>query len=91
MSDSKVVRNFLRCLPKRFQPKVTFIDKSKKNIDTLKLDELVGNLQNYEADHHKRKKSKGFALNIKIVTIEVDTDYVKRYKKHLLKKIFVSD
>ena len=39
----KVVRKILRSLPERFQAKVTALEKSK-NVDELKLEELVENL-----------------------------------------------
>ena len=45
--DSKVVRKVLRSLPERFRPKVTAIEENK-NIDSLRVDELVGSIQTYE-------------------------------------------
>ena len=45
--DSKVVRKILRSLPERFRPKVTAIEESK-NIDSMRVDELVGSIQTYE-------------------------------------------
>ena len=47
ISKSKVVRKILRYLPKRFRAKVTTIEESK-NVDSLKIDELVGSLQTFE-------------------------------------------
>ena len=44
MPESKVIRKILRSLPEKFQAKVTAIEESK-NVDELKLEELVGNLQ----------------------------------------------
>lgn len=41
---SKVVHKVLRSLPKRFRPKVTIIEESK-DLDSIKLDKLVGSLQ----------------------------------------------
>lgn len=64
MFDSKVMRKILRSLSEKFQPKFTATEESK-NIDTLKLDELIGNLQTYDANHYKKKKSKSLALNTK--------------------------
>ncbi|XP_022897819.1 uncharacterized protein LOC111411529 [Olea europaea var. sylvestris] len=45
--ESKTVRKVLRSLPKRFRPKVTAIEESK-DLDTVKIEELVGSLQTYE-------------------------------------------
>ena len=39
--EAKVVGNFLRSLPKRFQSKVTAIEEAQ-DVDSLKLDKLVG-------------------------------------------------
>ena len=44
--DSKVVRKILRSLLERFRPKVTAIEESK-NIDSIRVDELVGSIQTY--------------------------------------------
>ena len=43
----KVIKNVLRPLPKRFHAKITAIEESK-DIDSIPLIELVGNLQTYE-------------------------------------------
>ena len=45
--DSKVVRKILRSLLERFRAKVTVIEESK-DIDSMRLDELVGSSQTYE-------------------------------------------
>ena len=45
--EPKVVRNVLRSLPERFHTKITAIEESK-DIDSISLTELVGNLQTYE-------------------------------------------
>ena len=45
--DSKVVRKILRSLSARFRPKVTAI-KESKDIDSMRVDELVGSIQTYE-------------------------------------------
>ena len=44
---SKVVRKILRSLSKRFRPKITAIEESK-DIDSMRVDELVGYIQTYE-------------------------------------------
>ena len=63
----KVVRNVLRSLPERFHAKITFIEESK-DIDSIHLMELVGNLQTYELGLTrigKGSKSKSMALKAK--------------------------
>ena len=45
--ESKVVRKVLRSPPERFHAKITAI-KESKDIDSIPLIELVGNLQTYE-------------------------------------------
>ena len=55
--------NLLRSLPDRFQPKVTAIEEAQ-DADNLKLDQLVGNFQTYEAHRNFKKKQKDIAFNI---------------------------
>ena len=45
--DSKVVRKILRSLPESFRAKVTAIEESK-DLDKIKVQELIGSLQTYE-------------------------------------------
>ena len=45
--NSKVVRKILRSLLKRFRPIIIAI-KDRKNIDSMRVDELVGSIQTYE-------------------------------------------
>ncbi|GKE00260.1 zf-CCHC domain-containing protein, partial [Tanacetum coccineum] len=53
------VRKFLKALPTKWRPKVTTIEKSK-DLSTLPLDELIGNLKVYEVVLEKDSKiSKG--------------------------------
>ncbi|RVW80483.1 hypothetical protein CK203_052873 [Vitis vinifera] len=47
ISNSKVVRKILKYLPERFRAKVTTIEEYK-DVDSLKIDELVGSLQTFE-------------------------------------------
>jgi len=63
MTDEKLVRKILRSLPKRFAMKVTAIEEAR-DINNLKLDELIGSLQTFEMgfDDNSEKKSKGIAL-----------------------------
>lgn len=51
MTHSKVIHTILRLLSKRSQPNIATIEESK-NIDELKLDEMVGNFQTYKTNHH---------------------------------------
>ncbi|RVW18798.1 hypothetical protein CK203_098351 [Vitis vinifera] len=55
--NSKVVRKILRSLLERFRAKVTAIEESK-DVDFLKVDELVGSLQTFEMPLGSPRKSK---------------------------------
>ena len=61
MEDSKIVRKILRSLPKSFCAKVTAI-KESKDLDDIKVQELIGSLQTYELSLPTQRKSKSFAL-----------------------------
>ena len=61
MEDSKVVRKILRSLPESFRDKVTAIEESK-DLDEIKVQELVGSLQTYELSLLTQRKSKSLAL-----------------------------
>ena len=56
ISDSKVVRKILRSLPERFRPKVIVIES--KDINSMRVDELVGSIQTYEKILHNSQKPK---------------------------------
>jgi hypothetical protein len=45
--DVKHIQKVLRSLPERFRIKVTTIEESK-DLDSMKIEELVGSLQSYE-------------------------------------------
>jgi RNA-binding protein YhbY len=45
--DAKLIKKILRSLPERFRIKVTTIEESK-DLDSMKIEELVGSLQSYE-------------------------------------------
>ena len=65
--EPNVVRKVLRSLPERFHAKITIIEESK-DIDKIRLTELVGNLQTYELGLTrigKSSKSKSIALKAK--------------------------
>ena len=59
--DSKVVRKILQLLPKSFRAKVTVIEESK-DLDEIKVQELVGSLQTYELSLPTQRKSKSLVL-----------------------------
>ena len=59
--DSKVVRKILRSLPESFRAKVTATEESK-DLDEIKVQELVGSLQTYELSLPTQRKSKSLTL-----------------------------
>ena len=67
--DSKVVRKILRSLREGFQAKVTII-KESKDLDKIKIQELIGSLQTYELRLPSHKSSKSLAL--KTITERMD-------------------
>ena len=61
MEDSKIVRKILLSLPECFRAKVTAIEESK-DLDEIKVQELIGLLQTYELSLPSQRKSKSLAL-----------------------------
>jgi hypothetical protein len=61
ISDVKLIRKILRSLPERFRIKVTTIEESK-DLEEMKIEELVGSLQTYELSLPPVKKLKTIAL-----------------------------
>jgi len=61
VSDVKLIRKILRSLPERFRIKVTTIEESK-DLESMKIEELVGSLQTYEYSLAPVKKAKTIAL-----------------------------
>ena len=61
IEDAKVVRKILRSLPKSFRAKVIAIEESK-DLDEIKIQELIGSLQTYELRLPPHKSSKSLAL-----------------------------
>jgi hypothetical protein len=61
ISDVKLIRKILRSLPKRFRIKVTTIEESK-DLEEMKIEELVGSLQTYELSLPPVKMLKTIAL-----------------------------
>ncbi|GJY55941.1 hypothetical protein Tco_0455056 [Tanacetum coccineum] len=77
-SSRNHVRKFLRALPTKWRPKVTTIEESK-DLSTLHLDELIGNLKVYkvvlekdsEISKGKKEKYKSLALKArKVLSVE---------------------
>jgi len=63
ISEEKLVIKILRYLPKRFDVKVTAIEEVH-DISSMKVDELIGSLQNFElvVDNRTKKKGKSIAF-----------------------------
>jgi len=77
VSDVKLIRKILRSLLERFRIKVTTIEESK-DLEEMKIEELVGSLQTYELSLPLVKKVKTIALKASKkkarVTYEEDSD-----------------
>jgi arsenate reductase-like glutaredoxin family protein len=77
VSDVKLIRKILKSLPERFKIKVTTIEESK-DLDEMKIEELVGSLQTYEHSLPPVKKAKAIALETSTkkarVSSEEDSD-----------------
>jgi hypothetical protein len=61
VSDVKLIRKILRSLPKHFRIKVTTIEESK-DLEEMKIEELVGSLQTYDLYLPPVKKVKTITL-----------------------------
>ena len=87
--EPKVVRKVLRSLPERFHVKITVIEESK-DIDSIPLTELVGNLQTYELGLTrigKGSKSKSMALKAKSnETDEFSNDKDSKIKSYITRQ-----
>ena len=93
--ESKVVRKVLRSLLERFHAKITVIEESR-DIDSIPLTELVGNLQTYELGLTrigKGSKSKSMILKAKSNETDESSDdedskmksYITRQFKKFMK------
>ena len=86
--DSKIVRKILRSLPESFRAKVTAIEESK-DLDDIKVQELIGSLQTYEMPLPNQRKSKSLALKTINEKVEVhdssDEDVVEKDVAYLVK------
>jgi hypothetical protein len=61
ISDVKLIRKILRSLPERFRIKVTTIEESK-DLEEMRIEELVGSLQTYKYFLPPVRKAKTIAL-----------------------------
>ena len=86
--DSKIVRKILQSLPKSFRAKVTAI-KESKDLDDIKVQELISSLQAYELSLPSQRKIKSLALKTINERVEVhdslDEDEVEKDAAHLMK------
>ena len=57
LTDEKLVRKILRFLPQRFDMKVIAIEEAQ-DISNMKVDELIGSLQNFEIVINNREEKK---------------------------------
>ena len=89
--DSKVVRKILHSLPESFRAKVIAIEESK-DLDEIKVQELIGSLQTYKLSLPNQRKSKSLALKTINERVEahgssdedvVEKDLAKNFRKFL--------
>jgi hypothetical protein len=73
ISNVKLIRKILRSLPKRFRIKVTIIEESK-DLEEMKIEELVGSLQTYEYSLPPFRKAKTIALKASKKKSRVSSD-----------------
>ena len=59
--DSKIVRKILRSLLESFRAKVTVIEENK-DLDDIKVQELIGSLQTYELSLPSQRKNKSLQI-----------------------------
>ena len=87
--DSKIVKKILRSLPESFHAKVIVIEESK-DLDDIKVQELIGSLQTYELPLPTQRKSKSLALKTINERLEVhdssNEDVVDKDVAYLVKK-----
>jgi hypothetical protein len=72
VSNVKLIRKILRSLPERFRIKMTTIEESK-DLEEMKIEELVGSLQTYELSLPPVKKLKTIALQGSKKRVEVSS------------------
>ncbi|KAL5573860.1 hypothetical protein UlMin_023457 [Ulmus minor] len=90
--ESKIVRKILRSLPHRFQGKVIAIEESK-NVDKIRLEELIGSLETFEMGLGEEKKDKNKNIAFKYENNEaIDNEelvyFTRKFKQFLNKNRF---
>jgi len=73
ISDVKLIRKILRSLLERFRIKITRIEESK-DLDEIKIEELVGSLQTYKLSLPLVKKLKTIALKASKKKVEASSE-----------------
>jgi hypothetical protein len=73
VSDVKLIRKILRSFPEHFRIKVTIIEESK-DLEEMKIEELVGSLQTYELSLPPVKKMKIIALKASKKKVKVSSE-----------------
>jgi len=73
ISDVKLIRKIIRSLPERFRIKVTTIEESK-DLEEMKIEELVGSLQTYDLSLPLFKKLKIIALKVSKKKVEASSE-----------------
>jgi hypothetical protein len=73
ISDVKLIRKIHKSLPERFRIKVTTI-KESKDLEEMKIEELVGSLQTYELSLPPVKKLKTIALKASKKKVEASSE-----------------
>ena len=86
--NSKIVRKILRSLSESFCAKVTAIEESK-DLNDIKVQELIGSLQTYELSLPSQRKSKSLALKTINERVEAhdssDEDVIDKDVAYLVK------
>ena len=87
--EPKIVRKILTTLPEQFHAKITAIEESK-DIDTISLTELIGNLQTYELGLVRIGKG-GKSMNMALKTKndegdELSADENSKFKSYITRQ-----
>jgi hypothetical protein len=73
VSDVKLIKKIIRSLPERFKIKVTTIEESK-DLESMKIEKLVGSFQTYEYSLPSIRKAKEINLKVSKKKIRVSSD-----------------